>query len=54
MNQEGEVDGENSPPGCPAHSNPSIESMSTPRRSADFACRIEVHLGNELGRKGSS
>jgi MFS family permease len=36
--------GVSSSPGCPAHSNPSIEIASTPMRSADSAWRTLVHL----------
>ena len=36
--------GTSSSPGWPAHSKPSMLTMSTPWRSADSACRTEVHL----------
>ena len=36
--------GTSSSPGWPAHSNPSIDTASTPSCSALTACRTEVHL----------
>ncbi|MNN50928.1 hypothetical protein D3C81_1655380 [compost metagenome] len=36
--------GTSSSPGWPAHSKPSIDTASTPRRSADSAWRMATHL----------